>query len=79
MAKAAFNKKKAFFTSKVDLNLRQELVKRSIWSKALYSAEDWTLQKADLAVLWKFQNLVLQWMEKISWNNGVINEILYIR
>jgi hypothetical protein len=70
VAKAAFNKKKALFTSKVDLNLRQELVKR-IWSTALYSAESWILQKADLAVPWKFQNLVLEWTEKTSWNNGV--------
>jgi hypothetical protein len=47
MAKAAFNKKKALFTSKLDLNLRKKLVKCYIWITALYGAETWTLQKVD--------------------------------
>jgi hypothetical protein len=32
MAKAAFNKKKTLFTSKLDLNLRKKRVKCYIWS-----------------------------------------------
>jgi hypothetical protein len=47
MAKAAFNKKKTLFTSKLDLNLRKKLVKCYIWSIALYGAETWALRKAD--------------------------------
>ena len=39
MAKAAFNKKKNHFTSKLDLNLRKKLVKCYVWSMALYGAE----------------------------------------
>ena len=39
MEKAAFNKKKTLFTSKLDLNLRKKLVKCYIWSMALYGAE----------------------------------------
>jgi hypothetical protein len=39
MAKEAFNKKKALFTSKLDLHLRKKLVKRYFWSIALYGAE----------------------------------------
>ena len=39
MAKAAFNKKKALFTSTLDLELRKKLVKCYIWSIALYGAE----------------------------------------
>jgi hypothetical protein len=31
MAKAAFNKKRAHFTSKMDLELRKKLVKCYIW------------------------------------------------
>jgi hypothetical protein len=42
MAKATFNRKKTLFTSKLDLILRKKLVKCYIWSKALYSAENWT-------------------------------------
>jgi hypothetical protein len=36
--KAAFNKKKALFTSKMGLELRKKLVKCYIWSIALYGA-----------------------------------------
>ena len=36
MAKAAFNKKKNLFTSKLELNLRKKLVKCYIWSMTLY-------------------------------------------
>jgi len=39
MAKAAFNKKHAVSASKLDLNLRKELVKCYIGSKALCGAE----------------------------------------
>jgi hypothetical protein len=45
MAKAAFNKKKTLFTSKLDLNLRNKLVKCCILSIALYGTETWTLRK----------------------------------
>ena len=45
MAKATFNKKKALFTSKMDLNLKNKLVKCYIWSTVLYRAENWTLRK----------------------------------
>ena len=46
MAKAAFNKKKTLFTSKLGLNLMKKLVKCYIWSMALYGAETWTLWAA---------------------------------
>jgi hypothetical protein len=47
MAKAAFNKKKNLFTSKLDLNLRKKLAKCYIWSITLCGAETWTLRKVD--------------------------------
>ena len=47
MAKAAFNKKKNLFTSKLDLNLRKKLVKCYVWSMALYGAEMRTLRARD--------------------------------
>jgi hypothetical protein len=43
MTKAAFSKKRALFTSKIDLKLRKKLVKCCIWSIALYGTETWTL------------------------------------
>jgi len=45
MAKAAFNKMRALFTSTLDLELRKKLVKCYIWSITLYSAETWTLRQ----------------------------------
>ena len=55
MAKAAFNKKKALFTSTLDLELRKKLVKRYIWSIALYGAETWTLRAVDQKHLESFE------------------------
>jgi hypothetical protein len=52
MAKATFNKKKNHFTSKLDLNLRKELIYCYIWSIAFYGAETWTLRKVDQSI-WK--------------------------
>ena len=46
--KAAFNKKKNLFTSKLNLNLRKRLVSCYVWSTALYGAETWTLRATDL-------------------------------
>jgi hypothetical protein len=45
MANAAFNKKKAFCTSKLGRSLRNKAVKCYIWSTALCDAETGTLRK----------------------------------
>jgi hypothetical protein len=55
MAKAAFNKKRALFTSKMDLELRKKLVKCYILSIAIYSAETWTLRAVDQKHLESFE------------------------
>jgi hypothetical protein len=55
MAKTVFNKKKALFTSKLDLNLKKKLVECYIWSIALYGAETWTLRAADQKYLESFE------------------------
>jgi hypothetical protein len=55
MAKAAFNKKKTLFTRKLDINLRNKLVKCYIWGMALYGAETWTLRAADQKYLENFE------------------------
>ena len=47
MAKAAFNNKRARFTSTLDLELRKKLVKCYIWSIASCGAESWTLRSVD--------------------------------
>jgi hypothetical protein len=55
MAKAASNKKKTLFSSKLDLKLRKKLVKCYIWGMALYGAETWTLRAADQKYLESFE------------------------
>jgi hypothetical protein len=73
MAKAALNKKRALFTSTLDLKLRQELVKCYIWSIALYGVETWTI-RADQKRLESFEMWCWRRMEKISWTDHVRNE-----
>jgi len=79
MAKAAFNKKKTLFTSKLDLNLRKKLVKCYIWNMALYGAETWTLRTADQKYLESFEMWCWRRMEKISWTDHVRNEEVLLR
>jgi len=55
MAKAAFNKNRALFTSTLDLEMRKKIVKCHIWSKALYGAETWTLRAVDQTHLESFE------------------------
>jgi hypothetical protein len=79
MAKAAFIKKKAFLTSKLDSNLRNKVVKRYIWSIALYGAETSTLRKVDQKYLESFETWCSRRMEKISWTDHVRNEEVLLR
>ena len=60
MAKAAFNKKKALFTSTLDLELRKKLVKCYIGSIALNGAEPSTLRAVDQKHLESFEMWVLE-------------------
>jgi hypothetical protein len=66
MAKAAFNKNRALFTSTLDLEMRKKLVKCYIWSLALYGAETWTIRAADQKQLESFEMWCWRRMEKIS-------------
>ena len=79
MAKAAFNKKKNLFTSKLDLNLRKKLVKCYIRSMALYGAETWTLRATDQKRRESFEMWCWRTMEKISWTDHVRTEEVLLR
>jgi hypothetical protein len=78
MAKAEFNKKTPF-TSKLDLNLRNNLVKFYIWGMAFYGAETWTLRAADQKYLESFEMWCWRRMEKISWTDHVRNEEVLLK
>jgi hypothetical protein len=74
MAIAASNKKKALFTSKMELELRKKLLKCYIWSIALYGAETWTLCAVDQKHLESSEMWCWRRIEKISWTDHVRNE-----
>jgi hypothetical protein len=78
MAKAAFNKKRALSTSKMDLELRKKLVKCYIWSIALYGPEMWTLRAVDQKHLESFELWCCRRMG-ISWTNHVRHEEVFLR
>jgi hypothetical protein len=73
MEKAAFNKKRALFASKMDWELREKLGKCYIWSVALYGAETgtvWAVDQKQLVIeIWCWRR-----MEKVSWTDHVRNE-----
>ena len=74
MAKAAFNNKRALFTSTLDLELRNKLVECYIWSIALYGAETWMFWAVDQKHLESFTVWCWRRIEKISWTDHVRNE-----
>jgi hypothetical protein len=76
MAKAEFNKKKALFTNKLDLNLRMKLVKCYIWNVALYGPETWTLRKVGQKYTERFEMWCWRRIEKIIWTDLVTSEAL---
>jgi len=79
MAKAALNKKRAPFTSTLDLKLRKKLVKCYIWSIALCGTETWTICAVDQKHLENFEMWCCRRMEKISWTDHVRNEEVLLR
>jgi len=74
MANAAFYKKRALFTSTLDLDLGKKLMKCYIWSIALYCAETWTIRAVDRKNLESFEIWCWRRMEKISWTDHVRNK-----
>ena len=74
MTKAAFNRKKALFTSKLDYNLRKTPVKRYIWSVASWGAETRALRKVDQKHLESFEMWRWGRMGKISCTDRVRKE-----
>jgi hypothetical protein len=76
IAKPSFNKNRALFTSKLELNLRKKPVKCYIWNIALCGAETWTLRKVDQKYLESFEMWCWRMMEKVSWTDRVRNEVL---
>jgi len=79
MARAAFNKKRALFTSILDLELRKKLVECYVWSIALHSAETSTLRAVDQKHLESFEMWCWRRMEKISWTDHMGNENILLR
>jgi len=80
MSKAAFNKKKALFTRKLDFNLRKKLVKCCIWSTALYGAETWILHKVyqiypERSEMWCWRRMEFSWTDRVK-NEEVLQRVM---
>jgi hypothetical protein len=73
MVTAAFNKMKALFTSKLDLNLVKDLETCHVWSIALCGVGNCTPRKVDQKYLESFEMWCGRRMEKIGWTNSVKN------
>jgi hypothetical protein len=74
IAKAAFNRQKTLFTSKLDLNLRKKLVKCYIWIIILYGAKTWAYRKVDQKHVESFEMWCWRRMEMIRWTDHVRKE-----
>jgi len=74
MAKKVFMEKKKLFTGKMNLELKERIMKCLVWSVALYSAEMWTLTQTVRRRLEVFEMWIWRRMEKISWLDKVANE-----
>jgi len=79
VAKAAFNKNRALFTSIPDLKLKMKLIKCYIWSTALNGAETWPLRTVDQKHLEIFEVWCWRRMEKNSWTDHARNEEVLLR
>jgi squalene cyclase len=79
MAEIANNRKKALFTSTLNLKLRKKLVNCYIWSIAIYGAETWTLRAVDQKHPENFEMWCWRRMEKISWTDHVRNGKVLLR
>jgi hypothetical protein len=79
VAKSTFNKMKALFASKLDLNLRTKLVMCYIWCTAVCGAETWTLRKVDQKYLERFEMWCWRRVGKISLADRVKNEAVLHR
>ena len=79
MGKAAFNKKRVLLTSKINLELKKNLIKCYVWSIALYGAETWTLRENDRKYLESFEMWCWRQMEKVDWREHITNEEVLAR
>ena len=59
MAKKAFHDEKQLFSEKMNLVLKNRIVKCLVWSIATYAAETWTLTETDRRRLEAFENVDL--------------------
>jgi hypothetical protein len=67
----AVNKKKALFTSKLELISRKKLVKFWIWNIALFGAENWTRWNVDEKYRESFEmccwtNMEISWIDRVK-------------
>jgi hypothetical protein len=73
-AKEAFNIKISLLIRKLNTELKKKLVRRYVWSLALYCSESCTLRKLEWKYLESFKMWCWRRMGKIKWSEKVNNE-----
>jgi len=79
IAKAAFNKNRAIFTSTLKFEMKNMLVKCYIWSTAFCGVEIGTVRAVDQKKLGSFEMWCWRRMEKNSWTDHVRNGEVLLR
>jgi hypothetical protein len=64
----------SLLTSKLNIELEKKLVRRYVWSIALYGSETWMLRKLERKCLDSFEMWCWRRMEKIKWSEKVTIE-----
>jgi len=74
MAKALFNKMKNLLTTKLKLDLRNNVIKCCIWNTTWCGAETWTFRNVNRKYLKTFEMWCSKRIQKINWTDSVRNE-----
>ena len=74
IAKERFNRKMSMVTSKLNIKLKEKLVRCYGWSITSYGSETWTLRKLKRKYVESFEMRCWRRMEKIKWPEKITKE-----
>ena len=79
ITKETFNRKRNIFCGPLEKELRKRLVKRFVWSVALYGAETWTLRWNEQKRLEAFEMWIWRRMARVKWTDKIKNAVVLER
>src|SRR6201996_4704757 len=78
MAKEAFNKRRELLVGRLNLALRERMIKTLVWPVLLYGCETWTLTKEERSQLEAFDMWAWRKIQKVHWRDRKTNEEILI-